>query len=178
VAVPHTEDISPGLGLVVGDLALSSAEDELSGQWSDCLDRKSRAFRVLSVLWQILKRRARTCRRGPSPIDVGPNPGALNRAALVAAQKVVIPLAPDIYSLQSLRNLGPTLHRWHREWAERLERLPDSLAGHALPGGDMRPIGYVVTTPMIARIHMTISPMVVRVTMTMPPYVYRPPVER
>ena len=39
-------------------------------------------------------------------IDVGPNLGALNRAALVAAEDVIIPLAPDLYSLQGLRNLG------------------------------------------------------------------------
>jgi len=86
VAVPHTEDISPGLGLVIGDLALSSAEDELSGQWSDCLDRKPRAFWVLSGLWRILAAaRERTDTGTLVLIDVGPNSGALNRAALVAA---------------------------------------------------------------------------------------------
>ena len=39
-------------------------------------------------------------------IDVGPNLGALNRAALVAAEDVVIPLAPDLYALPGLHNLG------------------------------------------------------------------------
>ena len=124
VAAPHVEDIAPGLSLVAGDLALSAVEDELSGQWPDCLDRKPRAFRVL--------------------IDVGPNLGALNRAALVAAEDVVIPLAPDLYSLQGLRNLGPTLRRWRKGWKERLERRPDTLADLPMPGGQMRPAGYVV----------------------------------
>lgn len=55
-------------------------------------------------------------------MDVGPNLGALNRAALVAADLVVVPLAPDLYSLQGLRNLGPTLRDWQREWQERRER--------------------------------------------------------
>ena len=39
---------------MAGDLTLSAAEDELSGQWPDCLDRKPRAFRVLSGMWRIL----------------------------------------------------------------------------------------------------------------------------
>ena len=43
------------LSLVVGDLSLSQAEDELSSQWPDCLDRKPRAFRVLSAVWRIVE---------------------------------------------------------------------------------------------------------------------------
>ena len=41
-------------------------------------------------------------------VDVGPNLGALNRAVLVATDYVAVPLAADLYSLQGLRNLGPT----------------------------------------------------------------------
>ena len=73
---------------------------------------------------------------------VGPNLGAFNRAALVAADHVVVPLAPDLYSLQGLRNLGPTLRRWRREWAERHNRNP--VADLDLPRGEMQPAGYVV----------------------------------
>ena len=75
-------------------------------------------------------------------VDVGPNLGALNRAALVTANHVVVPLAPDLYSIQGLRNLGPTLRRWRREWSERVQRNP--VADLDVPGGGMMPIGYVV----------------------------------
>ena len=144
VAAPHIEDVAPGLSLVAGDLTLSAAEDELSGQWPDCLDRKPRAFRVLSGMWRILQAAGEHVGADLALIDVGPNLGALNRAALVAARHVVIPLAPDLYSLQGLRNLGPTLRRWQSEWKERLERRPDGLADLPMPGGEMRPAGYVV----------------------------------
>ena len=144
VAAPHIEEIAPALGLVLGDLALSAAEDELSGQWPDCLDRKPRAFRVLSGLWRILVAAAKNAEADLVLIDVGPNLGALNRAALVAAQDVVVPLAPDLYSLQGLRNLGPTLRRWRSEWSERLQRVPNSISGLALPSGDLHPVGYIV----------------------------------
>ena len=144
VAVPHVENAAPGLSLVAGDLTLSAAEDELSGQWPDCLDRKPRAFRVISGMWRILMAAGEDVGADLVLIDVGPNLGALNRAALVAARHVVIPLAPDLYSLQGLRNLGPTLRRWQREWTERLERRPDGLADLHMPGGEMQPAGYVV----------------------------------
>jgi chromosome partitioning protein len=142
VATPHVEEIQHNLGLLVGDLALSSSEDELSSQWPDCLDRKPRAFRVLSAFWRAIERAALECAADIVLIDVGPNLGAINRAALIAAEHVVIPLAPDLYSLQGLKNLGPTLRRWREEWRERYSRNPvESLS---MPPGTMTPAGYVV----------------------------------
>ena len=143
VAPPHVENAAPGLGLVVGDLKLSAAEDELSSQWPNCLEGNPRAFRVLSALWRVLRLAADLVEAKVVLVDVGPNLGAFNRAALVAADKVAIPLAPDLYSLQGLKNLGPTLRRWRSGWADRRKRnpAPDDLA---LPEGAMEPIGYVV----------------------------------
>jgi cellulose biosynthesis protein BcsQ len=142
VAAPHVEDVAPGLGLLAGDLALSASEDELSSQWPGCLDRKPRAFRVLTALWRILELATRAREAELALIDLGPNLGALNRAALVAAEHVIIPLAPDLYSLQGLRNLGPTLRNWRKEWDERRQRNP--VGDLPTPSGDMRPRGYVV----------------------------------
>ena len=68
--------------------------------------------------------------------------GAINRAALLAVDFVVTPLAPDLFSMQGLRNLGPTLREWRRSWQERLHKRPDPSL--ALPAGHMRPLGYVL----------------------------------
>ncbi|HAK95445.1 MAG TPA: chromosome partitioning protein [Planctomycetes bacterium] len=142
IAPPYVEDAGEHIGLLVGDLALAVSEDELTGQWPECLDRKPRAFRVISAIWRVIEQAAREREAGVVLIDVGPNLGAVNRAALIAAEHVVIPLAPDLYSLQGLRNLGPTLRRWRNEWAERRSRNPvDDLS---IPSGAMIPEGYVV----------------------------------
>ena len=112
VAAPHVEDVSPGLSLVAGDLTLSAAEDELSGQWPDCLDRKSRAFRVLSGMWRILLAARERVGADLVLIDVGPNLGALNRAALVAAdlcdQHIAKMAILSIFSAPSARLPGLT----------------------------------------------------------------------
>ena len=139
---PHVLEPEPGLGLVVGDLLLATAEDELSSQWPACLDRQPPAFRVLSALARILWQGAAEIDAQVILVDVGPNLGAFNRAALVTADSVVVSLAPDLYSLQGLGNLGPTLRRWQGEWKERRERNP--VEGRVVPEGAMRPIGYVV----------------------------------
>jgi hypothetical protein len=80
-------------------------------------------------------------------IDVGPNIGAMNRAALVAADFVVIPLGADLFSLQGLRNLGPTLRDWRNGWENRRGgKVPPGLS---LPSGRMEPLGYVLLNPSV-----------------------------
>ncbi len=142
IAPPKVEAISPNIGLLVGDLALSASEDELTSQWPDCLDRKARAFRVLSAIWRVIEQAAREREAALVLIDVGPNLGALNRSVLIAAEHVVIPLAPDLYSLQGLRNLGPTLRKWRDGWTERRGRNP--VIDLSTPSGKMSPAGYVL----------------------------------
>jgi len=142
VAEPHIHDVAANIGLIPGDLRLSASEDELNSQWPGCLDRKQRAFRVLSAFYRAMQRAAKEKDADLVLVDIGPNLGAINRASLISAQHVVIPLAPDIYSLQGLRNLGPTLRRWREEWSERKERNP--VEALPIPTGEMMPAGYVV----------------------------------
>jgi len=72
---------------------------------------------------------------------VGPNLGAINRSALIAADFLVIPLAADLFSLQGLKNLDPTVQEWRRQWT----RMRDyAQVQFSLPAGQMEPAGYVV----------------------------------
>ena len=139
---PHVEDVTDSLGLVVGDLGLSTFEDELSSQWPDCLDGKERAFRVISAFFRLLRLAGEKRKADVVLMDVGPNLGAINRAAIIAADAVVVPLAPDLFSLQGLKNLGPTLRDWKKGWRERLDKNPEPSL--ELPKLGMEPVGYVV----------------------------------
>ena len=143
VESPRIEEIGETIGLLMGDLALSRREDELSTQWPKCLDGDKRAFRVTTAFARLIARAGRRFGADLALLDVGPNLGAINRAALVASDYVVIPLAPDMFSLQGLRNVGPTLRGWRRAWRERAGRKPQEL-DIDLPSGDMKPLGYVI----------------------------------
>jgi cellulose biosynthesis protein BcsQ len=142
IAPPQLERIDDRLALLAGDLALSGYEDELSAEWPGCLDRKERSFRVISAFWRILQASAQAEQANVILIDLGPNLGAINRAALIAADYVVVPLSPDLFSLQGLRNLGPRLRQWRAEWQERLQKNPNPSL--QLPAGNMQPVGYIV----------------------------------
>lgn len=142
VRPPHVEEVAPGLGLVIGDLLLSAAEDELSSQWPDSLDRKPRAFRVLSALWRVMKLAATELHADLVLVDVGPNLGALKsgRSRFVRSRRH--PARARSLLTAGIENLGPTLRRWRTEWGERLDRNP--AADLDLPSGRMEPAGYVV----------------------------------
>lgn len=140
IADPSIEEVG-GIGLLAGDLALSGVEDELSQQWPYCLEGKVRAFRVIGSFHQTLVRAAQMRAADIVLVDVGPNLGAINRAALIAADHVAIPLAPDLFSLKGLQNLGPRLRDWRSGWAERMKKKPVDLD---VPHGSMEPLGYVV----------------------------------
>jgi len=142
ITEPFLESITDRLALIPGDMALSEFEDELSQVWPKCLDRDERAFRVLGAFWRVLQKGAAAHQASVALIDLGPNLGAINRAALISSNYVVIPLGPDLFSLQGLRNLGPTLREWRRGWNERLQKSPDP--DLQLPMGDMQPLGYIV----------------------------------
>ena len=145
VTTPWIAEVAPGIGLVVGDLALASRlEDELSSRWLECLEGRPIAFRFITALWRVLAKAAAARQADVVLIDVAPNPGALNRAALIAASHVAIPLVPDLYSIQGLHNLGPTLRGWRNGWQERLRQVPETLRAEPLPSGAMQPVGYVV----------------------------------
>ena len=142
IAQPYVAPITPKIGLIVGDLRLSCMEDELSSQWSACLDCEARAFRLITSFWRMLEMGASQQQADVVLIDVAPSLGALNRTALIAASHVVIPIVPDLYSIQGLKNLGPTLRVWRQEWEERLARNP--VRDLSMPEGEMTPSGYVV----------------------------------
>ena len=140
---PEVHRVAENLGLIRGDLALSGFEDNLSTEWPNALgENRYRPFRILSAFWQIMQKGAATIEATIILVDVGPNLGALNRSALIATDYVIAPLGADLFSLQGLRNLGPALARWKKQWKKR--RKSWDPPEFPLPKGTMKPIGYIV----------------------------------
>ena len=132
--------INPRLGVVPGDLELSRFEDKLSDAWPHCHNRDESAFRTMTAFYRLIQS-ATEWGAELALIDIGPNLGAINRSALIASDQVCLPLAPDLFSLQGLKNLGPTLRDWRSIWNELLTKAPSNLP---MPKGAMQPVGYIV----------------------------------
>lgn len=143
MADPHIEPISNEIGLIVGDLELAGIEDTFSSEWQRCLDRAAYSFEVVSAFHRLLEVAAAKHNADLILIDVGPNLGFINRAAMIAADFIAVPLAADLFAPQGLRTVGPSLRNWREQWGERLAKAPD--LKYKLPAGNMQPIGYIAT---------------------------------
>ena len=141
---PALQEITASLKLIPGDLALSGFEDALSGEWPNALGSTNlyRPFRILTSFWTVMQAGAKAMGATVILADVGPNLGAINRSALIATDHVIVPLGADLFSLQGLRNLGPTLRHWREDWQKR--RANWAPPEFSLPTGSMKPLGYIV----------------------------------
>ena len=145
VARPEVRSVADQLWLLPGHLDLSRFEQELAQQWPQTMSAANeRALDVVTALDVLANTVAEQVAADLVFIDVGPSLGALNRAALLACDAVVLPLAPDLFSLQGMRNVGPMLRSWRADWRIVRERHMVGRDQAALPPHEFRPIGYVV----------------------------------
>lgn len=138
-------EITDMLWLAPGAIELSAFEDRLSAAWPNSFTGDAAALRATTAFYRIIQHVADSVAADVILIDVGPNLGAINRAALLSADTVLMPLAADLFSLRGLRNLGPTLRGWRKTWQEII--LPRASPEIAAPPGGMRPLGYVIMQP-------------------------------
>jgi cellulose biosynthesis protein BcsQ len=150
IAEPILQNIATDLYLLPGDVNLSGYEDALSAEWPNSMGDNNlyRPMRMLSSFWQVMQMASSKVQADIIMVDIGPNLGAINRSVLVATDYVVIPLGADLFSLQGLKNLGPTLRSWKNLWEKRLDNWNGSTERTAspdfqLPQGKMQPIGYL-----------------------------------
>ena len=150
IAEPSLRDIATDLYLLPGDIRLSNYESVLSQEWLGSMGESNlyRPMRILSSFWQVMQMAADKVKAEIILIDIGPNLGAINRSALVATDYIVIPVGADLFSLQGLKNLGPTLRKWQKEWQKRLTNWEESDEASSrehfqLPQGEMQPMGYL-----------------------------------
>ncbi len=141
IAPSATVDLGPMLNTLCGDLGLSRFEDKLSESWPKGFANDQAALRATSAFYRMIQSAGRIDHADVALVDVGPNLGAINRAALLAADYLLVPLAADLFSLQGLKNLGPTVREWRASWRDMRARAKTNFD---LPPGDMRPLGYVM----------------------------------
>jgi cellulose biosynthesis protein BcsQ len=145
IVAPSLSKVSHNLWLLPGHLNLSRFEQVLAEEWPKKADQNNeRALDITTALDVLSNFAAKKVAADIVMLDVGPSLGALNRAALLSCDAIVVPLAPDLFSLQGLRNIGPTLREWRLDWATVMERHMHGRTQASLPVHKFEPIGYIV----------------------------------
>nr|VFK51597.1 MAG: Cellulose biosynthesis protein BcsQ [Candidatus Kentron sp. TUN]VFK54031.1 MAG: Cellulose biosynthesis protein BcsQ [Candidatus Kentron sp. TUN] len=142
---PRPQSVGDNLWLLPGHLFLSAFEQPLAEEWpKKTSPNNERALDVTLALDQLSNVAAEKVDADFVIIDVGPSLGAINRAALLSCDAVIVPMAPDLFSLQGLENVGSTLKGWRKEWANVQRDWMDERAQKGFPRHDFQPIGYLL----------------------------------
>ncbi|WAS95350.1 ParA family protein [Nannocystis punicea] len=150
LAEPVGCELADDLYLLPGDLRLSRFEPRLARDWPQIMAEDSEmALHAVTALDRLAVSFANQVDANIVLFDVGPSLGALNRAVLLASDAVVVPLAPDLFSLRGLQNVGEVLHEWRDEWeTARVKNLQSANRRRepqpSLPQRLMQPLGYIV----------------------------------
>lgn len=157
VRKPELLRIAENLWLLPGELSLSRFEQNLAEEWARKADSNNqRALDVTFALDLLSNLAARQVDADIVLIDVGPSLGALNRSAILACDHIAVPLAPDLFSLQGLENVGPTLRDWREDIAYVREERINGRAQETWAVHEFLPIGYIVQQHL-ARVDRPVS---------------------
>ena len=142
---PALHEAGDNLWLLPGHMALGRFEQRLAEEWPKKADTENEyALNATTALDRLSNWSAEQVNADFVMLDVGPSLGALNRSALLACDAVIMPIAPDLFSMQGLRNVGPTLREWRKDWTTTRERHLDGRTQAQWPKHDFLPIGYIV----------------------------------
>ena len=128
------------LYLLPGDLLLSDFEDLLGDTWNAAKGGSEPALRAQSAIYRTILQAAEKVEAIVVLIDLGPNLGALNRAVLGGSDYVIVPVAPDLFSIRGAENLGNKLAKWRKEWDQTNAAWSGPLQ---IPKGMPSFLGYV-----------------------------------
>jgi chromosome partitioning protein len=131
--------------ILPGHIRLSEYEEICPTNWTSALAGNVSGLRVTTAPFRVAQETSRLIDADLVLIDVGPNVGAMNRNILLAADGFVVPLAPDLFSLNALKSVGRSTTLWIREWQAirgAFERRNQPMP-FITPIGRPVPLGYV-----------------------------------
>lgn len=136
--------------LLAGDPGLAAEEDGLARAWIESTTGSAEARGRIAAVSERVRRVARDVDAQVVLVDLSPSLGALNRAALVGCDRVIVTVTRDVTSSRLLPAVRRALDAWRQEWRERAsaEQTPPALSA------DSPTAGYVV----LGRGHARVMP--------------------
>lgn len=142
--VPTKIKNADNLYLVPGDIELSEYEDELGDTWTRALGGHEQSVRKQTAITRLAEDVSQRVSANIILFDFGPNMGALNRSVIGACDYIIVPTAPDLFSIRGTKNLGKKLELWEREWGAINSSYDANKIDFEVPKGNPKFIGYVV----------------------------------
>ncbi|MDD2274764.1 MAG: AAA family ATPase [Candidatus Pacebacteria bacterium] len=138
--------IRDNLFILPGDNQLSLFENLLLSSYNQATAGELRGYSDTSAIDRYLNEIGASESIDIFVIDTSPSLGVLNRIIFLGVDYFVVPLNPDSFSLQGIKNLGPVFEAWKKVWANTARAVAvsgNTPSNHVLKG-DALFIGYVI----------------------------------
>jgi len=140
------KSVRDNLYILPGDLQLSLFENLLITGYTEATAGNLRGYSDTSAIDRYLNEVGASEGIDIFVIDTSPSLGILNRVIFLGADYFVVPLTPDSYSVQGIKNLGVVLEGWKKNWTNTARAVAvagNTPSNHVLKGDSLF-IGYIV----------------------------------
>jgi chromosome partitioning protein len=137
--------ISNNLFLIPGSLDLSSFEENvMNTAFNETTSGLERGFRITSSINRYLDKIALDYSIDLILVDTSPNLGVLNKVAILGSDFFIVPVNPDIFSVQGVKNIGKTFKRWRDSWKTIQVFSGKTLASELILKADPIFLGWII----------------------------------
>ncbi len=140
--------VRAGLFILPGDIQLSLYENLLLTGYNDAAAGNMRGYSDTSAIDRYLNQIGAREEIDVFVIDTSPSLGVLNRVIFLGADYFIVPVTPDSYSVQGVKNLGTVFEDWKKHWKNTARAAivaAKTPADHVLQG-DALFIGYIINS--------------------------------
>ena len=140
--------VRPNLYILPGDIQLSLFENLLLNGYNEAAAGTPRGYSDTSAIDRYLTEIGAEEKVDIFLIDTSPSLGVLNRIIFLGAEYFVVPITPDSYSLQGVKNLGVIFERWKKDWKNtaRAGAVAGKTPNNQVLPGDALFIGYIINS--------------------------------
>ncbi|MFC1595954.1 ParA family protein [Candidatus Margulisiibacteriota bacterium] len=140
--------VRDNLFILPGDIQLSLFENLLISGYTEATAGNQRGYSDTSAIDRYLNEVGARDQIDVFIIDTSPSLGILNRIILLGSDYFIVPLTPDSYSVQGIKNLGTVFEGWRKQWKNTAQAV--SVSGNIPSGqilkGDSLFIGYIINS--------------------------------
>jgi cellulose biosynthesis protein BcsQ len=135
--------LTNNLHLIPGRLTLHMFEDKLSSRWSDIYRGDPLAIRTITKIRDLVDKMSIGYGYDYVLFDTSPSLGTLNKVIISTSDGILLPCAPDMFSLYGIQNIGRALSNWKKEF-DTVFRLISTEKRTRFPEHFVQLIGYTV----------------------------------
>ena len=141
--LPPAKKLSKNVDLIPGRLTLHLYEAKVGERWSGIYQGDPLAIRTATRVRALAHAYAEKNGYDLVIFDTSPSLGALNRHLLSLADGLLIPCAPDLFSVYGIRNIGDALRTWRKQFESIFHFISDEKRAN-FPQSFVKFMGYTL----------------------------------